>query len=389
MKKKKRESAIQQASSIAMMPVDWSELPNDLLNLISQLFDNKIDLNSFRSICSNWRSASIPNQHRNIFTLQFPLFRPPFNIDSINNISEFRNLSKHGFFLIKPPQVGRHRRPWLFRITQNSTGKIQFHDPLLRRGLHSSSDPVFFDFNKFSLLHLATNFICIDEQMKLPISLTDMSFRNPTKAIAVTSHGNKPIILGTFACSRGCPVVFKCGDENWKAIPNMSAYFGDICVFKGRPYAVDNTGRTVTVELGPEDSTVQLVAQSLVGGGDIKFLVESDSDLLLADVYQRRFDAPDEHIRINVFKLNEKEKKWVKLANIGDRVLFLGWLCSFSVSASDLCVRKRNCVIIMDNIFNRYCKTSFLDLDDGRVLDLSSYPKYSKLFRTPRIKKLN
>jgi hypothetical protein len=90
-----------------------------------------------------------------------------------------------------------------------------------------------------------------------------------------------------------------------------------------------------------------------------------------------------------VFKLDEKEKKWVKLASIGDRVLFLGWLCSFSVSASDLCVRKRNCVIIMDNIFNRYCKTSFLDLDDGRLLDLSSYPEYSKLFRTHRIKKLN
>ena len=386
MKKKKRESTIQQASSMAM-PVDWSELPNDLLNLISQLFDNKIDLISFRSICSNWRSASIPNHHRNIFTLHFPLFRSPFNIDSINNITEFSNLSKHGFFLIKPPQVSRRRRPWLFRITQNSTGKIQFHDPLLRRGLHSSYDPVFFDFNRFSLLHLATNFICIDEQMKLPSSLTEMmSFTNPTKAIAVTSHGNKPIILGTFACSGECPVVFKCGDENWKAIPNMSAYFGDICVFKGRPYAVDKTGRTVTVGLGPDESTVQLVAQSLVGGGQTKFLVESDGDLLLADFSHRWYDN---HYKINVFKLNEEEKKWVKLANLGDIVLFLGSLCSFSASASDLCVPKGNCVILMDNIFNRYCKSSFLDLDHGQLLDLSNYPEYSKLFRTPRIKKLN
>ena len=222
--------------------------------------------------------------------------------------------------------------------------------------------------------------------MKLPISLTETSFRNPTKAIAVTSHGNKPIILGTFACSGERLVVFKCGDENWKAIPNMSTYFGDICVFKGRPYAVDKTGRTVTVELGPDESTVQLVAQSLVGGGQTKFLVESDGDLLLADFYHRWYDN---HYKINVFKLNEKEKKWVKLANLGDIVLFLGSLCSFSTSASDLCVPKGNCVILMDNIFNRYCKSSFLDLDDGRLLDLSNYPEYSKLFCTPRIKKLN
>jgi len=384
--KKKRGSATQQASSTAMvMAVDWSELPNDLSNLISQGFDNKIDLIRFRSICSNWRSSSIPIHHSNILTIQFPLFQSPLNINSINNITEFHNLSKHGFFLMKPPQASRRHRPWLFRIT-HSTGKIQFHDPLLRRGLHSSSDPVFFDFNKFSLLHLATNFICIDEQMKLPISLTETSFRNPTKAIAVTSHGNKPIILGTFACSGECPVVFKCGDENWKAIPNMSAYFGDICVFKGRPYAVDKTGRTVTVELGPDESTVQLVAQSLVGGGQTKFLVESDGDLLLADFYHRWYDN---HYKINVFKLNEKEKKWVKLANLGDIVLFLGSLCSFSASASDLCVPKGNCVILMDNILNRYCKSSFLDLDDGRLLDLSNYPEYSKLFCTPRIKKLN
>lgn len=151
---------------------------------------------------------------------------------------------------------------------------------------------------------------------------------------------------------------------------------------------VDKTGRTVTV--GTDDSTVQLVAVSLDGGGDIKFLVESDGNLLLADVYDCENDEDADDYdrarigRIDVFKLNEKEKKWMKLAKLGDRVLFLGSLCSFSASASDLCVPKGNCVIIMDDIFT--CESSlgyFFDLDDGRPLPLFDYPEYSKLFWPP------
>ncbi|RHN50449.1 hypothetical protein MtrunA17_Chr6g0457511 [Medicago truncatula] len=106
----------------------------------------------------------------------------------------------------------------------------------------------------------------------------------------------------------------------------MSANFGDICLFKGRPYAVDKIGKTIMV--GP-DSSVQLVAEPLVGGGNVKFLVESEGDLLLADVYDCLFTDlynlnHNDRVRIDLFKLNEKEKKWVKLTSFGDRVLFLG-----------------------------------------------------------------
>ena len=45
------------------------------------------------------------------------------------------------------------------------------------------------------------------------------------------------------------PVLLNCGDEKWKVIPDMSAKFGDIFLFKGRPYAVDKTGKTIMVGL--------------------------------------------------------------------------------------------------------------------------------------------
>ncbi|AES96845.2 hypothetical protein MtrunA17_Chr5g0417881 [Medicago truncatula] len=178
--------------------------------------------------------------------------------------------------------------------------------------------------------------------------------------------------------------LLKCGNEDWKVMTGISGSMGDIYIFKGRPYMVDETGRTVTVE---PDSSVQLMDESLVVGGNMKFLVESEGDLLLADVYECvgvRFSDHDP-VRIDFFKLDEKEKKWVKLTSLGDTVvLFLGMAGSFSISASDLCVSKGNCVIFMNNIFelepflNMDPVSFVLDLDEGQLTRLSDSPEYSR-----------
>ncbi|KEH26830.1 hypothetical protein MTR_6g075925 [Medicago truncatula] len=44
-----------------MAEADWSQLPKDLLNLISQQLDSEVDLIHFRSVYSNWHSSSTPN----------------------------------------------------------------------------------------------------------------------------------------------------------------------------------------------------------------------------------------------------------------------------------------------------------------------------------------
>ncbi|AES58687.1 hypothetical protein MtrunA17_Chr1g0146381 [Medicago truncatula] len=81
---------------------DWSKLPKDLLNLISKQIDNEIDLIRFRSICTNWRSSSIPNHHRDMLTINFPLIKFPLNIGSIVIITKFRRLNTVSFSLNKP-----------------------------------------------------------------------------------------------------------------------------------------------------------------------------------------------------------------------------------------------------------------------------------------------
>jgi hypothetical protein len=204
------------------------------------------------------------------------------------------------------------------------------------------------------------------------------------KVYAVMCHGKKPLVVGAFSCDPQ-HLLLKCNDENWKVIPDMSIKFGDICLFKGQPYAVDKIGKTIKV--GP-DSSVQLVADPLTGGGKTKFLVESEGDLLLVDVYDCCYYVDiNNPLRIYLFKLNEKDKKWVKLTSLGDRVLILGHASSFSASASDLRVSKGNCIIFPNYLFilprSWECEGYVFDLDQGRLSYLSAYPELFNLFLPP------
>jgi hypothetical protein len=103
-----------------------------------------------------------------------------------------------------------------------------------------------------------------------------------------------------------------------------------------------------------------------VFGGDTKLLVESDGELLLVDKYLTHFGVTctctfnpegvyqietERAARFVVFRLDEKEKKWVKLTSLGDKILFMGEDSAFSVSVSDLCIENGNCVIFRDNVY--------------------------------------
>ncbi|MCI06159.1 F-box protein, partial [Trifolium medium] len=141
---------------------------------------------------------------------------------------------------------------------------------------------------------------------------------------------------------------------------------------------VDRFGTTFTVR---PDSTVELVAEHVDFGGDRKLLVESEGELLLVDMHE------SSRLRIDVFKLCEREKKWMKLKNLARKVLFLGHGCSFSASTLDLCVSKGNCVIFIDDAFlsvmNLLHGKCVFHLDQGRLSPMSHYPEYFNLFWPP------
>jgi hypothetical protein len=132
---------------MAVAEAGWAELPMELLNLISERINDEIDFIRFRSVCSTWRSSTIP-YHDPILPFKVPL--------SKYNKSSFCYLSKCSYFLIKPsPQqqqeqtLVRHH-PWLIRIAKNSIGKMKllhphfllpFHPIFIQLVLISSNSP--------------------------------------------------------------------------------------------------------------------------------------------------------------------------------------------------------------------------------------------------------
>jgi hypothetical protein len=79
----------------------------------------------------------------------------------------------------------------------------------------------------------------------------------PKKVVVVT-----PLILGILLYNDHL-VLLRCGDECWT---DMLSSIADICIFKGRIYAVEeDSGKTVTIR--PEDLSVQLVVDEACIGG--------------------------------------------------------------------------------------------------------------------------
>ncbi|MCH96340.1 F-box protein [Trifolium medium] len=140
--------------AMAMAEANWSELPTDLLNLISQRFDNDLDLIRFRSVCCNWwRSSSISNHHHHSL---------PFKLQHFISKSPPCSLSKHILLLIKPPppqkQDQETLQPWLIRISKNAYGETQLFHPL-RDNPNIYHFPYDLDFNKLSVIHLGNDFV--------------------------------------------------------------------------------------------------------------------------------------------------------------------------------------------------------------------------------------
>lgn len=177
-------------------------------------------------------------------------------------------------------------------------------------------------------------------------------------------------------------MMFHCGNDSWTEITNAESH-RDICIFKGRPCVTYETGRTVMIG---SDLSTHLVAEPVFGrdvDSDIKITVENESELLLVRKYNDYYDG-DVRVRIDLFRLDEKEKKWVKLANLGDRVLLWGQGYSFTASASDLGFDNGNFVIYFnDDNHDAVGEMGIFHLDQRRNLPSSDYADYFKLFWPP------
>ncbi|CAE6050463.1 unnamed protein product [Arabidopsis arenosa] len=200
--------------------------------------------------------------------------------------------------------------------------------------------------------------------------------------------------------------VFTSWDQAWTVI-NEDGCFCDVILFHGCFFAVEDDGRTVVVDFSSMKLTM---VASPVFGGEKKVLVESCGDLLLVDMYLGiKFDAISlwnfeeedymEHNgvfgneithKIKVFKLVEREKSWVEVKDLGDKILFLGDESTFSASASDILPLYGGSVFFHGFVFDwedldtmDYKDLGVCEFTSGEIKIVRQHPEYAKLFWPP------
>ncbi|KAK7271575.1 hypothetical protein RJT34_27597 [Clitoria ternatea] len=359
---------------------DWSELPKELLHLIAQRLESPLYLLRFRSVCSSWRASSSPSPINNN---HFPI--PTHH--SISHTNTTFSLSHSTLLLITPP----NNPPWLIKTSHHT-----LYHPLSRSPL--KPHPFLLDLYHLPALDLAHEFLLADTSPPDSLYMEKLVFL----PLPLHHHPERRRFVFLTIHVSGKLAFFTSGDSSWTIIPDMPTPFDDVCAFKGNLYAVDHTGRTVAVGL---DSGLGSVAEP-VFGGDKKFLVECEGELLLVDKYLSSHyfpnaglvlgdgeddDEVDEFggertVWFDVYRLDQEGKRWVTVNGLGESVLFLGDGSAFSASARDLRVGKGNCIVFRDDALDANCIAwgiGVFSLDDGRISPLSDCPRFSKLFWPP------
>jgi hypothetical protein len=344
--------------------VEWSGLPEELLEVIGKILDSRLDVLRSRSVCSSWRSSIPP------FHVRFPLESPdPWSVGPLQPASMSRPpvyLRQRTLYLVQPVNhfpTSSCNKGWLMKIQESNSGKFHLLDPLLPDHEYTVT-PNTLNLLNFRVVELRKAYVLgphvgqhrpnpwVNKVVMFPSSAwTDA---DEFAVFVVSKHGK--LGFGTR------------GDEKWTLVGDQSFEFDDIIVYKGQLYVVDRWGTVFRIEC----SSLKLVPFSppLFGLGSQKHLMESCGALYVVDQYLNWDRSDRRRIRNNrpysmripihpraldfkVYKLDEEGSKWDLLKSLGDRAFVLSTDCCFSVSAQEFVGCKQNCIYFTDECDQR------------------------------------
>ncbi|XP_059314449.1 F-box protein SKIP23 [Lycium ferocissimum] len=387
---------------------EWSQLPRELIDLISKHLLTEIDFLRFRSVCSSWRSSVPPKPYLSSPS-RFPIL-PNDGISITENSWGFR-LSKSPLYLLHSPNQttssNKNNHGWIVKLDRenllNPLSRSQFKPLPL-------NFPKILDSSNYPILELCQEYtLQFIKYRPMANSIADAGNLYMEKvAVRLEKDG---FVLLTIHVS-GKLVMYRSGDIKWEIVDELSLPYDDVIMKDGNFYAVDNTGKGVLVKLScGETPELEVVANS-VFGGDKKFLMESCGDLLMVDKYlsigpeddlgynenvefYEEFDSymSERTVKFKVYKLDGDMQRWVEVTKLEDRMLFVGDNCTFSVLVSELDSRcKGNCILFADQNF---CSTEdsgglwknhgigVFSLENGSIGPVSSFRGYAELFWPP------
>ncbi|KAH7849209.1 hypothetical protein Vadar_014597 [Vaccinium darrowii] len=356
----------------------WSELPPDILTLIGKRLESRIDVLRFRSVCSSWRS-SLPFgtwPPRLPLTLPFPIiphrYPHPRGHYTLTEATVYRLQPLHNPS-DSPPKA------WIIKVSENlSEGKMRLLNPL---SIDDKITPLPRNFpTTLDLSQFQISEICRSFSLGIAYDFNNLDyfdqFSSAQEYQDMVNRVEKAVLLNNFTLVamhfNGDLAVLRIGDEKWTTLVRYRQEpYGDLINFKGRVYVVNSWGESLIIDSSLNIRVFSSFKSPLNNPvGKEKHLVESCGELWLLDRDLRGLSGnvwyyshihtlafkrwKKKEIWFKAYKLNEEEHKWIEVPDLGDRILFAGSDCSFSVSAADFegCNCKGNCVFFMNSCSN-------------------------------------
>ncbi|CAA7033035.1 unnamed protein product [Microthlaspi erraticum] len=305
---------------------DWTQLPEELLQVISEKLDNCFDVVHARSVCSSLGTLK-----------KIPLFL--FRVPTLS-------ASSSEYFLggIGCRDEAEDQTELPSPIQCSVKVKIGESDPRLMNMLDCEILP-------------------LGHQYRL-IGCNPSYYRGVAFLPLKKEGGREFVVLLHYGYVL---YVQTSAEMKWKRLKNVpkSEICRDVVTFRGRFYASFRNGTSVVIDPYSLDVTLLMHSQNR----EIShYLVPSGNDDLFL---VHRFAS---HSTYRVSRLDEEAGKWVEISEVGDRVLFisggvLGNVCCSAKELPDGCGVSGNSIVFTDYVGGTYSYKYGVDTgrgEDGR-----------------------
>ncbi|KAG7594224.1 hypothetical protein ISN45_Aa01g029930 [Arabidopsis thaliana x Arabidopsis arenosa] len=361
-----------------MGKVGWSDLHEDLIDLLANNLSSNINLLRFRSICKPWRSTIATKKRlHNHFERNLPTFKKKKTV-----------VFPSTFFRVTLPSPCPNKG-WLIKNRQVSeSSKNNLLSPLSGKPITPSDKTL--------------------DLLKLGVSEIRQSYNVQYLTKITKRVSGRDVIVGYKSSANSARVVFlnnmffvvdfkneiwccKSGEESrrWTRINNEEAKgFLDIILHKGKVYALDLTGAIWWISLS-ELSIYQFGPSTPLDYYDIdnckeKRFVEYRGDLCVLHRFCKKFRVNrvliERTVGFKVYKMDKNLVKWVEVSSLGDKALIVATDSCFLVLASEYYGCLENAIY-----FNDGEDVSVFKLDDGSIInkqiDSSSSSSHESCFQ--------
>ncbi|XP_021753885.1 F-box protein SKIP23-like [Chenopodium quinoa] len=400
-------------SQIQRRKVDWSLLPQELLEKIANFTGSRFERHRFRAVCKKWRSS-----HSYPITTYFLYPALPKTIPILPSSIFIRsnrpiNFVGSALYLIQPPQDSDpsiSSKSWIVSVEELNRRRFRVRFPLSKNPIKDLPS----DFPKklctfdFKVSHIGEGLnLCFSNGNEDVYQFEGFApcSNYPTKSKVVLFRDEDSPTEDTWSVmvlllSQGGSLGTLKLDGQWSFIDRGPGFrFDDVISLRrnGLLCGIDREGTAYLID-GSECRVIETMSVPLCTIHDHCYARVSRKFLVL--IYSLVFMIVRNEEKFEVYLLREEEHDWIKMGDMGDWILFMTFDNVFAVKAKEIPGSRGNCIVFPKNLFalhsREYCKdyklfegvSKYMEvgvyyLDEDRCRPLTTKPGLSELFWPP------